>query len=75
MLKSRGYEARHLEQFLSSVLGALMLENGEPRLETFTEALLLKGQAHRSEGVARSVGKVSHGLAALEILDWHLARA
>nr|WP_237150978.1 hypothetical protein [Pseudomonas sp. ADAK13] len=69
VLKSLGYEARHLKQFLSSVLGALMLENGDPRLETFTEALLLKGQAHRSEGVARSVGKVSHGLAALGILE------
>jgi hypothetical protein len=69
VLKSLGYEARHLEQFLSSVLGALMLENGDPRLETFTEALLLKGQAHRSEGVARAVGKVSHGLASLGILE------
>ncbi|UVJ45944.1 integrase [Pseudomonas sp. LS1212] len=67
-LKSLGYAARHLEQFLSSVLGALMLENGDPRLETFTEELLLRGQAHRSEGIARSVGKVSHGLAALGIL-------
>ncbi|QHD05016.1 tyrosine-type recombinase/integrase [Pseudomonas sp. R76] len=69
VLKSLGYEARHLEQFLSSVLGALMLENGDPRLETFTEALLLKGQAHRSEGVARSVGKVSHGLASMGVLE------
>lgn len=68
ILKSLGYAARHLEQFLSSVLGTLMLENGDPRLETFTEELLLRGQAHRSEGVARSVGKVSHGLAAMGIL-------
>lgn len=67
-LKSLGYAALHLEQFLSSVLGALMLENGDPRLETFTEELLLRGQAHRSEGIARSVGKVSHGLAAMGIL-------
>ncbi|EMB2610098.1 integrase [Pseudomonas aeruginosa] len=67
-LRSLGYAARHLEQFLSNVLGALMLENGDPRLETFTEELLLKGQQHRSEGVARSVGKVSHGLAAMGIL-------
>lgn len=67
-LRSLGYAARHLEQFLSSVLGTLMLENGDPRLETFTEELLLKGQQHRSEGVARSVGKVSHGLAAMGIL-------
>ncbi len=68
-LKSLGYGALHLDQFLSSVLGALMLENGDPRLETFTEELLLRGQAHRSEGIARSVGKVSHGLAALGILE------
>lgn len=67
-LRSLGYAARHLEQFLSSVLGTLMLENGDPRLETFTEELLLRGQQHRSEGVARSVGKVSHGLAAMGIL-------
>ncbi|HEJ6185537.1 integrase, partial [Pseudomonas aeruginosa] len=46
-LRSLGYAARHLEQFLSSVLGTLMLENGDPRLETFTEELLLKGQQHR----------------------------
>lgn len=68
-LKSLGYAARHLEQFLSSVLGALMLENGDPRLETFTEELLLRGQEHRSDGIARSVGKVSHGLAAMGILE------
>jgi len=67
-LRSLGYAACHLEQFLSSVLGTLMLENGDPRLETFTEELLLRGQQHRSEGVARSVGKVSHGLAAMGIL-------
>ena len=67
-LRSLGYASRHLEQFLSSVLGALMLENGDPRFETFTEDLLLRGQAHRSDGVARSVSKVSHGLAALGIL-------
>ena len=36
-LRSLGYAARHLEQFLSNVLGALMLENCDPRLETFTE--------------------------------------
>lgn len=67
-LRSLGYASVHLEQFLSSVLGALMLENGDPRLETFTEELLVRGQAHRSEGVARSVGKVSRGLAAMGIL-------
>lgn len=68
-LKSLGYAGRHLKQFLSSVLGTLMLENGDPRLETFNEDLLLRGQAHRSEGIARSVGKISHGLAALGVLE------
>ncbi|KPZ25431.1 Site-specific recombinase, phage integrase family [Pseudomonas syringae pv. viburni] len=48
ILKSLGYTARHLDQFLTSVLGVLMLENGDPRLETFTEELLTKGQTHRS---------------------------
>lgn len=67
-LKALGYAARNLEQTLPSVLGALMLENGDPRLETFTEELLMRGQAHRSDGIARSVGMVSHGLAALGIL-------
>ncbi|WP_318351676.1 hypothetical protein [Klebsiella pneumoniae] len=28
---------RHQEMFLSAVLGMLMLENGDPRLESFTE--------------------------------------
>lgn len=67
-LRSLGYAARNLEQFLSCVLGTLMLENGDPRLETFTEELLLKGQRNRSLGVAKSVGKVSHGLAAMGVL-------
>ena len=68
-LSSLGYSARHLEMFLSSVLGTLMLENGDPRLETFTEELLLKGQEHRAESIAKSVGKISHGLAAMGILS------
>ncbi|MGV8584563.1 hypothetical protein ACV34H_34415 [Pseudomonas aeruginosa] len=49
---SLGYAARHLYQFLSNVLAALMLENVYPLLETFTVELLLKGQHHRSEGVS-----------------------
>ncbi|MEP4548463.1 MAG: tyrosine-type recombinase/integrase [Saccharospirillum sp.] len=69
VLSSLGYAARNLEQLLSCVLGALMLENGDPRLETFTEELLLRGQQHRSKGIARSVGKVSHGLAAMGIIE------
>lgn len=69
VLRSLGYGARHMEQTLSSVLGTLILENGDPRLETFTEDLLRRGQAHRTEGIARAIGKVSRGLAALGILD------
>jgi hypothetical protein len=45
----------------------LMLENGDPRLESFTEELLKRGQQYRTNGIAR--GKVSHGLAAMGILS------
>ncbi|WP_435170340.1 tyrosine-type recombinase/integrase [Falsirhodobacter sp. 1013] len=68
-LRSLGYSARHLELFLTSVLGHLMLENGDPRLETFTVDLLQKGQDGRNDGVARAVGKVSNGLAAMGIIE------
>jgi hypothetical protein len=47
----------------------LMLENGDPRLESFTEELLKRGQQYRTNGIARAVGKVSHGLAAMGILS------
>ncbi|BEM41310.1 integrase (plasmid) [Serratia marcescens] len=68
VLVSLGYARRTQEMFLSAVLSLLMLENGDPRLESFTEALLTRGQQHRTEGIARAVGKVSHGLAAMGIL-------
>ncbi|MEX7625339.1 tyrosine-type recombinase/integrase [Serratia marcescens] len=68
VLVSLGYSRRTQEMFLSAVLSLLMLENGDPRLESFTEALLTRGQQHRTEGIARAVGKVSHGLAAMGIL-------
>src|SRR3546814_15073831 len=45
-----------------------MVENRVARLETFTGELLVKRQSRRREVVARSVGKVSHGLAAMGIL-------
>lgn len=64
VLVALGYSLRHQEMFLSAVLGMLMLENGDPRLESFTEELLLRGQQYRTNGIARAVGKVSHGLAA-----------
>lgn len=69
VLVSLGYSLRHQEMFLSAVLGTLMLENGDPRLESFTEELLKRGQQHRTEGIARAIGKVSHGLAAMGILS------
>lgn len=68
VLVSPGYSRRTQEMFLSAVLSLLMLENGDPRRESFTEALLTRGQQHRTEGIARAVGKVSHGLAAMGIL-------
>ncbi|WP_395398158.1 tyrosine-type recombinase/integrase [Novosphingobium sp. BL-8A] len=68
-LCSLGYAQRTLDMFLASVLGHLMLENGDPRLETFTVDLLQKGQGSRNGGVARAVGKVSNGLAALGIIE------
>lgn len=68
VLVALGYSRRMQEMFLSAVLGMLMLENGDPRLESFTEDLLKRGQQYRTEGIARAVGKVSHGLAAMGIL-------
>lgn len=67
-LTGLGYSQRRLELFLTSVLGSLMLENGDPRLETFTNDLLQRGQDSRNYAVARAVGKVSAGLAALGII-------
>ena len=68
-LRELGYASRHLETVLGGVLGSLMLQNGDPRLETFSVDLLTKGQAARSLVTARAVGKVSVGLAALGIID------
>ncbi|WP_272577123.1 tyrosine-type recombinase/integrase [Providencia sp. PROV274] len=69
VLTTLGYSSQHQERTLSTVLGTLILENGDPRLETFTEALLKQGQAHRTEGIARAIGKVSHGLSSMGILE------
>jgi len=54
---------------ISGVLAHLMIENDNPLLESFTEDFLRKGQDSRNDAVARSVGKISHGLAALGILE------
>lgn len=68
-LRSLGYASQTLDVLLASVLGYLILENGDPRLETFTVDLLQKGQNGRNNGVARAVGKVSNGLAAMGIIE------
>lgn len=68
VLVALGYSRYVQEKFLSAVLGMLMLENGDPRLESFTEELLKRGQRYRTEGIARAVGKVSRGLTAMGIL-------
>ena len=69
VLRSLGYAEAHLQNVLPATLGHLMLENGDPRLESLNVELLLRGQAHRVEGVARGVGKISNGLAALGLID------
>lgn len=68
-LAGLGYSAQNLELHLASVLGSLMLENGDPRLDTFSTDLLQRGQASRNTAVAGAVGKVSAGLAALGIIE------
>ncbi len=69
VLRSLGYAEAHLQNVLPSTLGHLLLENGDPRLESLNVELLLRGQEHRVEGVARGVGKISNGLAALGLID------
>jgi hypothetical protein len=69
VLRSLGYAEAHLQNVLPSTLGHLLLENGDPRLESLSIELLLRGQGHRVEGVARGVGKISNGLAALGLID------
>ena len=67
-LRSLGYASQTLDVLLTSILGHLILENGDPRLEAFTVELLQKGQSSRNNGVARGVGMVSSGLAAMGII-------
>lgn len=69
VLRSLGYAEAHLQNVLPSTLGHLLLENGDPRLESLSIELLLRGQGHRVDGVARGVGKISNGLAALGLID------
>ena len=69
VLRCLGYAEAHLRNVLPSTLGHLLLENGDPRLESLNVELLLRGQGHRVDGVARGVGKISNGLAALGLID------
>jgi integrase len=69
VLRSLGYAEAHLQNVLPSTLGHLLLENGDPRLESLNVELLHRGQGHRVDGVARGVGKISNGLAALGLID------
>ncbi|WP_337014324.1 hypothetical protein [Pantoea sp. AS142] len=46
-----------------------MIVNRAPRLETFTPELLWQVQSGMEAGTFRYVGRVSHGLAALDIIS------
>lgn len=63
-----GYRRISLHNCLSAVLAALMLERRDPRLESLDAALLERTRALHGELIARNIGKVSHGLAALGVL-------
>lgn len=53
---------------ISSTLGLLMLLNDNPRLEDMSTELLWQAQKYHDERIARQIGKISHGLAALGII-------
>lgn len=58
-----------------------MMMNNNPELESFTTELLWRAQNYHDRGIARTVGRVSHALAAMGILksavrmrnyrEWH----
>ena len=64
-----GYGRTSLHNSLPMVLAALMLERRDPRLETFDATLLERTRGLHRDLVARNIGKVSHGLAALGVLS------
>lgn len=66
-LQKIGYGKIKLQQSFPSVLAAVMLENRNPYLESFDDELLERTREKYSTQ-ARSIGKISHGLAALGIL-------
>jgi len=63
-----GYGRTSLHNCLSMILAALVLERRDPRLESFDAALLERTRALHGDPIARNIGKVSHGLAALGVL-------
>ncbi|MFZ2170017.1 MAG: hypothetical protein WAW61_10320, partial [Methylococcaceae bacterium] len=66
-LQKMGYGKIKLQQRFPSILAAVMLENRNPYLESFEDELLERTREKYSTQ-ARSIGKLSHELAALGIL-------
>ncbi|MFA5920683.1 MAG: hypothetical protein WC856_05270 [Methylococcaceae bacterium] len=66
-LQKMGYGKIKLQQRFPSILAAVMLENRNPYLESIDDELLERTREKYSTQ-ARSIGKISHGLAAQGIL-------
>jgi hypothetical protein len=66
-LQKIGYGKLQLQRNFPSVVAAVMLENRNPCLESF-DGELLERTRNKYAAQARSIGKLSHGLAALGIL-------
>jgi len=66
-LQKIGYGKLQLQRNFPSVVAAVMLENRSPYLESF-DGELLERTREKYTAQARSIGKISHGLAALGIL-------
>ncbi len=66
-LQNIGYGNLNLQQNFPSILAAVMLENRNPNLESFNVELLERTRENYTTQ-ARSIGKLSHGLAAIGVL-------
>jgi hypothetical protein len=66
-LQKIGYGKIKLQQNFPSILAAVMLENRNPYLESFNAELLARSR-EKYATQARSIGKLSHGLAAIGVL-------
>ena len=73
-LQEIGYGGLQLERNFPSVVAAVMLENRNPHLESFSGELLERAR-EKYTAQARSIGKISHGLAALGILPSPLRKS